>query len=264
MQTGWHNTGDFPRHDISGFVLAGGRSSRLGEDKVLLPWNGQTLLEHAVGRLQQVCGMVRVCGDRNDLRQHPGSFVSGTPGSDQWIHDAIPGAGPLGGIVAALEKTRMEWNFFLAVDLPLVPVALLRAIAARGETSHATDAGKLCIIPRAEGIPQPLCGMYHRSLAAGLRRALMEGKYKIMLAMRNALAEMESQPPWGTQPGLAPQGQLFGTAASRVGFFDAEDFVATAAKESRLSAGEYFVNINTPEDWRRARELGSGCPSPGR
>lgn len=214
------------KEQIAGFVLAGGLSSRLGQDKVLLPWNGRTLLDHAVGRLQQVCDPVRVCADRKDLGlRHTGS--------EPLLRDALTGAGPLAGIVAALEHTESPWNFFLAVDLPLVPVSLLQALAERALSPDIAEAGTLCILPQADGRPQPLCGLYHRSLVEGLRSALKEGKYKIMLALEHALR----------------------VPASRVEMFDARVSAATAHADSTLSASDWFLNVNTPEEWRRANEL---------
>jgi molybdopterin-guanine dinucleotide biosynthesis protein A len=213
-------------NEISGFVLAGGRSSRLGLDKVLLPWNGQTLLGHAVERLQQVCGTVRVCADRDDLPAHQPP-----------IHDALPGAGPLSAIVAALEQSQTPWNLFLAVDLPLVPVDLLKALAARTNHNHAGGAGMLSIIPQVEGLPQPLCGLYHCSLAPGLHRALEQGKYKIMLALQEAAASVERA-----------------SVKSRVEFFDLRNFAAADVTPG-LEASEWLLNINTPQDWQLAQEL---------
>ncbi len=226
---------DSTRDKISGFVLAGGRSSRLGQDKVLLPWNGQTLLSHAVDRLQQVCGTVRVCADRNDLQQHHSPSCSP-------IRDALPNAGPLAGIVAALEKSQTEWSFFLAVDLPLVPVELLKVLAARAESSQVASAGTLCIVPQVEGLPQPLCGLYHHSLARGLRRALDEGKYKIMLALRDAVLGM---------------GDPLATPPFRVELFDVQSFAAEVANMPGPQASEWFLNINTSQDWQRAQKLNS-------
>ena len=49
-----------PSDAIVGFVVAGGQSRRMGRDKALLPWNGGTLLDHAVTRLRAVCRDVRV------------------------------------------------------------------------------------------------------------------------------------------------------------------------------------------------------------
>jgi molybdopterin-guanine dinucleotide biosynthesis protein A len=229
-----HSPKNSASEGISGYVLAGGHSSRLGQDKVLLPWNGQTLLNHAIQRLQQVCLTVRVCSDRNDLLQHLPSQDSSSSG---WlIRDALPEAGPLSGIVAALEKSQTEWNLFLAVDLPLVPNELLKALAARAESNRLANAGGLCVIPKVEGLPQPLCGLYHRSLAPGLRRALKEGKYKIMLAMQEALLEI---------------------SGSRMDLFDVEDFTATVETGPATLSNHWFLNINTPEDWQRACGLAS-------
>jgi len=214
---------------ISGFVLAGGRSSRLHRDKVLLPWNGATLLDHAIDRLQQVSSPVRVCADRDDL----GGF--GLP----ILRDALPNAGPLGGIVAGLEQSQTPWNLFLAVDLPLLPVDLLRALAAR---AAAERAGALCILPQVDGLPQPLCGLYHRSLRDGLHGALQHGTYKIMHAVREATA---------------------GIAGGRIDLFDVQseaqfDVQSGAQPDASItSIRDWFLNINAPQDWQRACELAS-------
>jgi molybdopterin-guanine dinucleotide biosynthesis protein A len=237
------------RAEISGYVLAGGLSSRLGQDKVLLPWRGQTLLGHAIGRLQRICGAVRVCADRKDL----GLYL---PRSEPLIHDALAGTGPLAGIVAGLEHSQTPWNFFLAVDLPLVPVELLQALAARVQSSHVASAGTLCILPQVDELPQPLCGLYHRSLMDGLRGALEEGKYKIMLALRDAVLRVEGLPV--PLVGLeARQGPALGTPASRVEFFDAQAFAIMATTDSALSSSDWFLNINTQRDWQLANQLGS-------
>lgn len=212
--------------DISGFILAGGKSSRLRQDKVLLPWNGGTLLTHTIARLQQVSATVSICADRNDLAQH-------IPESIGVIRDALPNAGPLAAIVAALEQSRTRWNFFLAVDLPLLPVALLLALANQAESAKAQRTEPLCVLPQLDGRPQPLCGLYHHSMKDGLRCALHEGKYKILLALEDAIRERGS-----------------------VDLFDAQSFAATIG--SKVEARDWFLNINTPQDWQRALQLNSG------
>lgn len=213
--------------DISGFILAGGKSSRFGQDKVLLPWNGGTLLDHSIDRLSQVCATVQVCSSR-ELRSQ---VTDNTPLPT--IPDALPNAGPLAGIVSALENSPTEWNFFLAVDLPLVPVKLLQALALQLQNSTA-----LALVPQLDGLPQPLCALYHRSLAPGLRRALEGGKYKIMLAVREALQGIENSAlPSGLQ------------------LFNVRDCASTTA--SNLSPEEWFLNINTPAEWQKAKELNS-------
>ena len=229
--------------EISGFVLAGGRSSRLGRDKATLPWppnafaegNRQTLLQHSVARLQTVCSTVSVCANRDDL-----------PFAGTVIPDALPGSGPLGGIVAALEHTTTDWNLMLAVDLPFLPVEVLQALVgcarSREPTGIATNSSSwpevACILPQLDGFPQPLCGLYHRALAPGLRAALQAGKLKVMAALQEACDD-----PQSAHPGC------------RIEMWDAVAFAATLPATPDPS--EWFLNINTPEDWQQARQLRS-------
>lgn len=209
-------------HSISGFVLAGGRSSRLGQDKILLPWQGTTLLQHAIDRLWPLCTKVSICSSRADLPEK-------ISGPYPRIPDAVPNAGPLAGIVPALEASQTGWNLFLAVDLPLVPVEFLRTLAQRAM------APALAIIPVVDTIPQPLCAMIHRSLAPPLRRALESGKYKVMLALREAME----------------------TPVPQLELSDARELAAKAQIQSALGVEHWFLNINTPQDWQRACALTS-------
>lgn len=231
-----------PPPAVSGFVLAGGRSARLGQDKALLPWemhDGRvvTLLDHAVARLRRVCNIVKVCASRDDL-----------PHYEPLVRDAAGGAGPLGGIVAALEQSQSEWNLFLAVDLPFVPVELLQALAGsvqlpqtaqRRQAKPASSAGFLCLMPYVADRPQPLCAVYHRSLAKGLRHALESGSYKIMQALGQAIAQQI--------PGL--------DASDAIAIRGAEDFARTGQVAGPLSTEEWFLNVNTAEDWVSAAKL---------
>ncbi len=213
--------------EISGFVLAGGRSSRMGRDKAMLPWQGATLLDHAEHRLRQVCKTVRICAGRTGLAD-----------DERFIKDAVPDCGPLGGIVAALERSQTAWNFFLAVDLPLVPVEFLQAMVACVQSIRPADEQTVCIIPQVSGLPQPLCALYRRDLAPGLRDALEGGEYKIMLALREAAERL----------GFSP---------ASVDLRDAETFIASAKIPTPRNASEWFWNINTPEDWRQLQERNS-------
>jgi molybdenum cofactor guanylyltransferase len=237
------------RTQISGFVLAGGRSSRLGRDKALLPWppnaaadgSTQTLLGHAMARLQRVCDTVAICANRDDL-----------PTTEIVVPDALPGSGPLGGIVAALEYSTTDWNLLLAVDLPFLPVEVLQSLAARVSAQEETVVASgvaslpplLCVLPYVEGLPQPLCGLYHRALARGLRRALGAGKLKVMAALYEAAETSAS----GPQP--RPE-----TASTAIELWDAAGFAASLQRAPNPC--EWFLNINTPEDWDRAQQFRS-------
>ncbi|MGH9571251.1 MAG: molybdenum cofactor guanylyltransferase, partial [Candidatus Angelobacter sp.] len=101
--------------DLTGFVLAGGRSTRMGTDKAALPLNGRTLLEHALQIVGQVAGRVLILGSK----QLYGKYGAA-------IEDLYPGCGPLGGIHAALLNSQTRLNLVIAVDTPFLSAELLR------------------------------------------------------------------------------------------------------------------------------------------
>jgi molybdopterin-guanine dinucleotide biosynthesis protein A len=141
--------------EITGVVLAGGRSRRMGRNKAEIEWNSGTLLSHALVVLQSVAAKVFVVG----LPQ------TQTPGAEA-IADEFPGRGPLGGIHAALKHTATDWIFVLAVDLPLVSSKLVSFIAG------ACEANAFAVVPRVGDRLQPLCAAYHRRLLPEVERAI--------------------------------------------------------------------------------------------
>lgn len=149
-----------------GFAVAGGRSSRMGQDKALLPWRGSTLLDHALDRLRSVFPDVRILSGPEERYAGRGVPV---------VIDPLPDAGPIAGLLAALEATRSLGGLgavLLAVDLPLVPASLLRALAA-GLDSHDVVA------PTSARGPEPLCAAYSVACLERVRRRIERGDYKM-------------------------------------------------------------------------------------
>lgn len=146
-----------------GFVLAGGRSSRMGTDKAFLTVDGQTLLERALRAMRSVCPVTVIVGAPNKF-EHLGAVIS----------DRYSGCGPLAGIHAALSHSSTELNLVMAVDLPFVVPALLRFLLTRAESSSA-----IVTVPRIAAGLQPLCAVYRREFAELAEHALQAGKYKI-------------------------------------------------------------------------------------
>jgi len=147
---------------LSGFVLAGGKSTRMGRDKALLDWHGQTLLNHMVELLRAVADPVQVVG-RGPLP------------------DRLPGLGPLSGIATGLETSSTDANLFVAVDLPLLTQDFLKYVCSRIErSSHPLMACKIgSAFPLCLGIWRPLLPEIKRRLNAGNLsiRALIEAGY---------------------------------------------------------------------------------------
>jgi molybdopterin-guanine dinucleotide biosynthesis protein A len=148
---------------VNAFVVAGGKSSRMGQDKAFLQLGGRTLLARALELAGVVAGSTCIVGS-------PEKFA----GMGPVIPDAYPGQGPLAGIHAALTASDTERNLILAVDMPFLHPNFLHYLISRAlETSHAA------VVPRAAGGLQPLCAVYRRSFAEVAERSLRAGKNKI-------------------------------------------------------------------------------------
>ena len=209
-----------PSHELSGaeaFVLAGGRSTRMGQDKVLLPLAGRSLLQIALDkvRILPLAAAPRIVAVRSDLSSHAAV-----------ISDLQPGCGPLGGLEAALTASARPLNVFLPVDIPLLPAHFLFWMLERAETT-----GAVMTVPRINGWPQPLCAVYHRDLLGHITASLGAGNYKVMpVVMAAARAHSSSHP---------------------MDIFDVES-VSSARPEllalSPLPPHRWFHNCNTPED----------------
>lgn len=149
--------------DVAGFVLAGGKSSRMGTDKAFLELEGRTLLSRMMNLVGGITSEVHIVGLRSKFE--PFGPV---------IEDLYPNRGPLGGIHAALSASGKDLNLILAVDLPLVEAAFLEYLIAK-----ARAADVLVTVARAGGGWQPLCAIYRRGFLDLADRALQEGRNKI-------------------------------------------------------------------------------------
>ena len=105
---------------VHGFVLAGGKSLRMGEDKALLRFCGRPMVEIAVEKLREFCEVVTIAGNREDLA-----------GFAPVVRESRVDVGPAAGVEAGLGVVAQPWAMFVPVDVPLVPGELLRRWAER-------------------------------------------------------------------------------------------------------------------------------------
>jgi len=144
------------RKHLTGFVLAGGASTRMGHDKSRISWSSGTLLTHAIERMRRVSNDVFVVGS-SDAINLPVQVLS----------DKISGVGPLAGVHSALSHSTTEWNLVLAVDLPLITPEMLIWL-----TDVQADPSQIAIVPRAKSRLQPLCAVYRRDVLPEIEGAL--------------------------------------------------------------------------------------------
>jgi molybdenum cofactor guanylyltransferase len=146
------------------FILAGGKSSRMGSDKGLMPFRGKPMVLIVAEVLSGSFESIRIISN-SDAYTKFGLEV---------IPDDIPGIGPIGGIVTGLKKSATEWSFFAACDMPLITTDLIKNLTDQIDNQN-TSACDAILFLNGNRI-EPVFGLYHR-------RALV--KFEEMIAGNN-------------------------------------------------------------------------------
>lgn len=153
-------------------VQAGGKSTRMGQDKAFVLLHGKPLIQHVIERVQQL--------NADEL------FI--VANSDQYAAlslpvyaDKVENKGPLGGIVSALEYARNDNVLVVACDMPFLDAGLLAYLAA--QLHPPTQA----VVPRLHGIPQGLHALYHRSCLPTMQQCLNAN----MLRLSDVFAKLQ-------------------------------------------------------------------------
>jgi molybdopterin-guanine dinucleotide biosynthesis protein A len=149
---------------VTGFVLAGGLSSRMGEDKSLMLFRGKPLIMYAIEALSPVCEKVIISSNLP---------VYEFTDCDVWP-DELPVQAPINGLYSCLKKSKTDWNFILTCDMPFTGSQLFAYLL---EQAHGEDA----VIPvHAEELVEPLCGLYNRSSLDVLEHRVEVEQYGIL------------------------------------------------------------------------------------
>ncbi len=149
--------------DITGFVLAGGKSSRMGTDKALLKIQEETLLKRMIDLISPFCNTVSIGG------QNAGYSSFGV----SIIPDLFSDRGPLAGLYSCLKSSSSEWNLFIGVDVPFVNNELIELLI-----SNISECD--CVIPRHSGGIEPLIGLYNKRANPVIEEMIESGNYKLM------------------------------------------------------------------------------------
>jgi molybdopterin-guanine dinucleotide biosynthesis protein A len=167
---------DYDRHDVaSAAILAGGKATRFGgRDKSALIVGGRSIFERQLVELSRVTDdLMIVTAGREGLAEGEGPPAfdgaqarKGGPHSNiRFLHDRVPGCGPLGGLDAALAAARDDVVMAIAADMPFVTTALFEYLLT---LAHDADA----VVPRTERGYHPLCAVYTRACQAAVARQL--------------------------------------------------------------------------------------------
>jgi molybdenum cofactor guanylyltransferase len=150
---------------ITGIVLCGGQSTRMGQDKAQMPFAGETMLTRVVRLVGEVADEVIVV-----MRPEGNPFL-GLP--VRIVHDPVEGLGPLAGIAAGLAASTSDTNLVVACDMPLIKPAVLHRLVALRDDADA------CVAV-VDGHASPLCAVYRSSVAGVAQELLAGGERRVM------------------------------------------------------------------------------------
>lgn len=170
---------------LSAIVLAGGRSSRMGQDKALLPIQGVPLLQLVYSIASTLCDPVYVVTPwperYQDLLPASCQFIREVPLAGESTSDATSSSskvtlplphGPLVGFAQGLTQVKTDWVLLLACDLPRLRTEVLQDWVV-GLDSVGEEA--LALLPRHVKGWEPLCGFYRRTCLPTLTDFINQG-----------------------------------------------------------------------------------------
>lgn len=198
--------------NCAGFVLAGGASSRFGQDKALVTFRRETLIARLCALVSGETRSVAVIGAPEKYA------AAGVP----CIADRWPGEGPLGGIVTALESAaqfaeRPSWNLIVGCDMPFLTGEWLAYLVER----TAASASDVVVARSGLGL-EPLCGCWRTDSVATLRRTFEQGTRKITDAMKHLRMEILDEMHWKR---FDSAGRLFWNMNTRADYEEARKFL---------------------------------------
>lgn len=150
------------KSSVSGFIQAGGKSQRMGQNKALMSLAGKKLIEYPIKSLSAITPQLAIITNSPELY----SFLTIDCYPDVW-----PGLGPLAGIYAALNYSNNDYMLTLACDMPFVSSELLEFLVEQGQNYQ------VCVPKDSNQQIQPLCALYHKSCQTQIENLIKQGQY---------------------------------------------------------------------------------------
>ena len=148
--------------NVTGIILAGGKSRRMGSDKGLMIINGKPMIQYIIDQLESL-GIPLLIVSNNPKYETFGIPV---------FEDSIKSKGPMAGIYTGLLHSSTEKNVVLSCDVPKISATLIQKLL------YADDKSDVCILKHKNTL-HPLIGMYKRSLLKDVKTSLNKDQLKM-------------------------------------------------------------------------------------
>jgi len=152
---------------ITAIILAGGKSSRMGEDKGLMLFEGKSMIEHIINLAKPLVNHILIISNNSAYHQF------GYPVFEDFVKDK----GPLVGIFTGLQNTTTVKNLILSCDVPFVNNELIELLLSHSENYDV-------VIPEKDKRTHQLIGVYNKSCIATIKEEIANDQLKIKLAIK--------------------------------------------------------------------------------
>lgn len=167
--------------NITGIVLAGGRSSRMGSDKGLLKLNDKLFIEHIMLAMKPLVDSIIIVSNNNTYDQF----------GYERIIDEVKDAGPLAGLYSGLSHSKTRYNLVLSCDIPLIQTEVLKTLID-------TDYKNYDVVQiQSENKTMPLIALYNKECMDKCLKLLHDGERRLRVAVGQLNTKTVSiQPRW--------------------------------------------------------------------
>lgn len=145
-----------------GYILAGGKSSRMGEDKGLLLLKGKAMIEYVIEQMKPIFDKLIIVSNNPEYEKFGLEVVP----------DLIKDKGPAGGIYTALHHSKANLNFIVSCDMPFVTQAAIEFILKNGDENQI-------VLLENHGKLEPLFGLYAKECEAIWQQLIQQNRIKL-------------------------------------------------------------------------------------
>lgn len=156
----------FQMKEITGIILAGGKSLRMGSDKGMMLLKGKKFIEYIIEAIRPVTNRIIIIAN-NENYNYLGYPI---------YKDIIKDCGPMGGIYTGLTYSETEKNLVVSCDIPFISEELLNYIIRNGDDCEIA-------IPEHDGKIEPLCALYSKNCTTKFKGLIEKNKFKMKEAI---------------------------------------------------------------------------------
>jgi molybdenum cofactor guanylyltransferase len=211
--------------DVEAFLLAGGKSSRMGRDKAFLELSGAPMIQRTADMLTALVTKTTlvISASQSDNPHNINATDHTNPYSKfrlPMLTDSWPSVGPLGGIATALAHAQSKWCLILACDMPFLTREWLTFLLSHSEQSETAAQKSIdVVVPETTRGLEPLCAIYRANCAPILAAALDRGVRKVTDALAQLNLHRITENEWRQ---FSPDGNLFGNLNTWQDYLEAQ------------------------------------------